>query len=234
MECPTTGDFIQSFVDASFAFLTKAVAQHHAGDLAFLVQPIEGMGNFLGSHIINERERNEAGQDVGQKVLSEEAAEVYQALNVQFISWNPWDPAVMTMNGKMAREGRFRPYDNLVNELKNPNLGPADVEKKISTLNANVIVEPVWDVADVAQDQNMVKAALMPRFSAETVDNRDPQKVMDKMPDAVENQWKTSEWKPDVDNSHCRLRHYVLQPLTQVMSMKMPKSILIDNCERRK
>ncbi len=32
------------------------------------------------------------------------------------------------------------------------------------------------------------------------------------------------EWKPLVDNPHCRFRHYVLQPLTQAQVQPQPST----------
>jgi hypothetical protein len=39
---------------------------------------------------------------------------LWQALNVQFISWAPWDPYVMTQNAKMNKDKVFEPVKELV------------------------------------------------------------------------------------------------------------------------
>ena len=37
-----------------------------------------------------------------------------QAINVQFISWAPWDPFVMTTNAHMNQDKAFEPVKALV------------------------------------------------------------------------------------------------------------------------
>ena len=179
--------------------------QHHITDaMKYLVQPIRGMGNFMGSEVMDAK--NAEAARTGKVKEMKESIDVYQAINVQLISWAPWDPAVMTQNAKMAKDNRFAAVQ--------------DVVRKLSTANA---VERERELAKFKkEDADLVRLAMLPRFDASTINERDPNtKPPRELCDVVENQSDPCEWKPEVDNPHCRFRHYILQPLTQAQ-MRLP------------
>ena len=172
--------------------------------MKYLVQPIRGMGNFMGSEVMDAK--NAEAARTGKVKEMKESIDVYQAINVQLISWAPWDPAVMTQNAKMAKDNRFAAVQ--------------DVVRKLSTANA---VERERELAKFKkEDADLVRLAMLPRFDASTINERDPNtKPPRELCDVVENQSDPCEWKPEVDNPHCRFRHYILQPLTQAQ-MRLP------------
>jgi hypothetical protein len=202
----STGGFGVSSGAAGTAGNAAAVVvlphQYQAGDFKHVVMPIEGMGNFMGDALLKAQEKD-------QPIISREASEVYQAANVQFFSWNPWDPAILASNGRAAAANAFRQplgtgktAEDMANMLRGTN--PAEVERQLAALPQ--------------EQQDLVRMAMMPRFSAQTLAAVHGTAAS---VDVVENQWCPHEWKPEVDNAHCRFRHYVLQPLTQAQ-MRLP------------
>ena len=53
--------------------------------MQFLVQPICGMGNFMGSDVV--KAKNAQAEQTGKVKESKESIDVYQAINVQLISY---------------------------------------------------------------------------------------------------------------------------------------------------
>jgi len=144
----------------------------------------------------------------GRKKHSEESIAVYQAINVQLISWAPWDPAVMTANAKMQQQNRF-----------------AAVQAEVARLSGMNGVERERNLArHKKEDADLIRLAMLPRFDAVTIGERVPSALPNRpLCDVVENQSDPCDWKPEVDNPHCRFRHYILQPLTQAQ-MRLPAS----------
>jgi hypothetical protein len=183
--------------------------------MQFLVQPICGMGNFMGSDVV--KAKNAQAEQTGKVKESKESIDVYQAINVQLISWAPWDPFVLTQNAIMAKENRFAS----VGQLKD-----ATGQPLLQTLAQQNPVERERELAKYKkEDAALIRLAMLPRFDQRTISDRDPVNPGPKreLCDVVENQCDPCEWKPEVDNPHCRFRHYILQPLTQAQ-MRLPVS----------
>jgi hypothetical protein len=86
----------------SAATAKMAGPQQHHEKLGNLVQPIEGVGNFFPyPSMVDEEDEKKA------KILTKEAVEILQSFNEHFISWNPWDPARLTRNAHLNRDGYF-------------------------------------------------------------------------------------------------------------------------------
>ena len=175
--------------------------------MKYLVQPLCGMGNFMGSDVVNAKDKD------GKRKMDAESEQVYQAINEQFIAWAPWDPSVLTLNARMCKEGAFdsviqKPAPNVlskVDQLRNKN--SMERERELSKYSKH--------------DADLMRRALLPRFDKDTISERKPvEKLLPEkahQPDAIdpESQIDPCEWKPQVDNPHCKFRHYILQPLTQ-------------------
>jgi hypothetical protein len=97
--------------------------QQHHEKIANIVQPIEGVGNFFPYPSMADEEDEKKA-----KILSKETVEILQSFNEHFISWSPWDPARLTRNAHLARDGYFAAD---VHGIK-----PADKAAHLMTLSA--------------------------------------------------------------------------------------------------
>ena len=194
--------------------------QHHIDAMKFIVQPLCGMGNFMGTAVVDAKSQKAgelANKDPQKEMVERKAAresiEVYRAINEQFISWAPWDPAVMTQNAKLAQQGHFQSVSQLVTQLQGKN----SVEREQALANFK------------KEDADLARLAMLPRFDQATINPARPLEKLEKAEDKrtpvdeIENQSDPCAWKPEVDNPHCRFRHYILQPLTQAQ-MRLPAS----------
>jgi len=78
---------------------------------------------------------------------------------------------------------------------------------QVGQLQTKNVLERERELAKYKKEEaNLARLAMLPRFDAQTMTPRDPNAPKPQRPlcDLVENQLDPCDWKPDVDNPHCR------------------------------
>ena len=81
--------------------------------------------------------------------------------------------------------------------------------RQVGQLQNKNVLERERELAKYKKEEaNLARLAMLPRFDAQTIAPRDPNqpKLQRPLCDLVENQLDPCDWKPDVDNPHCRYK----------------------------
>ncbi len=80
---------------------------------------------------------------------------------------------------------------------------------QVARLKDKTVLERERELERHTKEQaNLARLAMLPRFDDVTIGHREPNTAVQRagtdLCDVVENQQNPCEWKPDVDNPHCR------------------------------